>query len=244
MPGARRSSSWQERTRDLAHLDAEQCGVESCDFTCSRSHWNGMHVVHRVSAETAAFQAAIDDEPLFGSTSAVDYRAYLMRMFGFVYPVERSILSTPKIGHYVDVRRFQKHELLRRDLASLRMSPEPVGGVPLCSVPLFDAPEEALGWAYLIERSALRHGELFRHLASAIPGEVAFASSYLKCYFGVAGEMWRGFADRLEVFERSPREVERLLESAKAAFRCYRTWRFMHEQPESITPLAAPMAAG
>jgi heme oxygenase len=84
---------------------------------------------------------------------------------------------------------------------------------------------DALGWAFVIERSTLAHPNLFRHLAGAIPGEVAFASSYLKCYFGGVGEMWRSFGEDLEASVGQPSEADRLIDASKTGFRHYRRWR-------------------
>jgi heme oxygenase (biliverdin-IX-beta and delta-forming) len=202
-----------------------------------------MGLIEKVGLETEAFQSRAEEDILIASATPTSYREYLARLFGFVLPSERSILSTPKIDSFVDVRRFQKHELLRRDLMALRMTPEQIGSLPLFSVPLFDTPEEALGWAYLIERSTLRHGELYRHLASVIPGEVAFASSYLKCYLGMPGEMWRSYGHALEVFAGDLQQSTRVLDSAKAAFRCYRAWQFMHDQLEVVATYRRHLAA-
>jgi heme oxygenase len=157
-----------------------------------------------------------------------------MRVLGFVLPSERAILSTPRIQRYVDLRRFQKHEHLRRDLAALRLTPEQIGDLPRCSVPLFDTAEEALGWAYPIERSTLRHGEVLRHFASVAPGEVAHASSYLEYYLERSEAMWRGFGDALAAFESDPEQAQSVIESAKASFRVYRTWQFMQSQRDTI----------
>lgn len=115
------------------------------------------------------------------------YRDYLRLTYSFVVPSERAILATPDIERHVDVRRFRKADLLRRDLTALRIIDE----LPMCSVPIFELPEQALGWAYLLERSTLQHAALFRHIASTIPGEVAFASSYLKCRVGRVGDSRR-----------------------------------------------------
>jgi heme oxygenase len=201
-----------------------------------------MGLIDQLGAKLEAFHAATDEEVLFGAVTPAGYRGYLTRMYGFVCPVERSIQSTLGVERYVDVRRFQKHELLRRDLVTLRMPPPQIDKLPFCSVPLFDTPEEAFGWAYLIERSTLRHGELFRHLASTIPGEVAFASSYLKCYLGMVGEMWRSMGHVLEAFESDRNRSERVIEAARAAIRCYQSWRFLHDQREGPAAAAAAPA--
>lgn len=198
-----------------------------------------MGLLDKLGVKLESLHAATDEDALLEAATPAGYRSYLTRMYGFVCPVERSIQSTLGLERYVDIRRFQKHELLRRDLMSLRMTAEQLNHLPFCSVPLFDGPEEAFGWAYLIERNTLRHGELFRQLALAIPGEVAFSSSYLKCYLGMVGEMWRSLGQALEAFEADHGRAERVFEAARAAFCCYQSWRTLHGQRDG---LAAPAA--
>jgi heme oxygenase len=195
-----------------------------------------MRLVDRLGRETEAFHDVTDQEVLrqLGPVTAEGYHRYLLQMYGFICPLERSIANTPEIEQYVDLRRFQKHELLRRDLSAFHTSSDEIRRVPQCAVPWFKTPEEALGWAYPIERSTLRHGDLFRHLARAIPGEVAFASSYLKCYLGAAGETWRSFGCALDAFSGDPRRVQQVIGAAKAAFHCLRAWRFLHDESKSV----------
>jgi heme oxygenase len=193
-----------------------------------------MGLVDRLGEETEAFHDVTDEEVLLGPATAEDYRRYLVRMYGFVCPLERSIVNTPEIERHIDLHRFQKHVLLRRDLSAFHMSPEEIASLAQCAIPSFKAPEEALGWAYPIERSTLRHGDLFRHLASIIPGEVAFASSYLKCYFSANGEAWEAYGRALDGFECASPGARRVIESAKAAFQCLRAWRFLQLETRTV----------
>jgi heme oxygenase len=140
-----------------------------------------------------------------------------------VAPLERSLADTAGIDQAIDVRRLRKHLLLEHDLQALGV--KDLRTVSQCmSVPWFDSIPTALGWMFFSERSTLAHPHLYRHLAQAIPGDVAFASSYLKCYFGNAGEMWRTFGDDLEVAVKTRAAEDQVLEAAKAAFRHYRRW--------------------
>jgi heme oxygenase len=202
-----------------------------------------MEFVERLGEETEAFHDSTDEAALrlLGPATAEDYRRYLVQMYGFVCPLERSIAATPDLDRHVDPHRFQRHELLRRDLSAFHMSSEQIASLPRCAIPAFKTPEEALGWAYPIERSTLRHGDLFRHLASILPGEVAFGSSYLKCCFGTVGESWREFGRALEAVEYASRRPQQVIDSAKAAFRCFRAWRFLHAPADE--PGARPMSA-
>jgi heme oxygenase len=183
-----------------------------------------MRLVDRLQQETQSLHAEVDEELVKHPVSARVYQRYLARTYGFVAPLERAISTTPSIEKYVDLRRFNKEELLRRDLLALHFTNHQIDSLPQCSVPLFNTAAEALGWAYFIERSTLAHGSTFRAVASHIPGDVAFASSYLKCYFGAVGEMWRAFSDSLDLIEADG-EGNVVLDSARAAFMFYHRWR-------------------
>lgn len=190
-----------------------------------------MRIVDRLQAETAGFHPDADEDilQLLGAAAPDDYKRFLTRTYGFVLPLECAIARTPDIVMHADLRRFQKHQLLRRDLEGYRMPSDDIERLPRCSVPHFDTAEEALGWAYVIERSTLSHGNLFRHLASVMPGDMIYTSSYLKCYFGAVGENWREFADMLDAYVTRADHMRRLVESAKAAFHVHRAWRRMHD---------------
>jgi len=183
-----------------------------------------MRLVDRLQQETSSLHAEVDDELAKQPVNARVYQRYLARTYGFVAPLERSISTTPGIEKYVDLRRFNKEELLRRDLLALHYTNHQIDGLPQCSVPLFNTAAEALGWAYFIERSTLAHGSTFRAVASHIPGDVAFASSYLKCYFGAVGEMWRAFSDSLDQIDADG-DGNLVIESARTAFMFYNRWR-------------------
>jgi heme oxygenase len=193
-------------------------------------------LIERLHAETEVFHAEADEDALqlLGPVAVADYWRYLTRCFGFVGPVERGLAATARLDQIIDIRRFHKGELIRSDLASLRMKKDEIEALPQCSVPLFDSVEEALGWAYVVERSTLGNHNLFRHLAAVMPGEIAFSSSYLKCYFGAVGEMWRAFGQALDRVGNPPSRGERVVEAAKTAFRTYRAWRH-HQDEHEIT---------
>lgn len=181
-----------------------------------------MRLVDRLNQETGVHHAEVDNELVVHPISARAYQRYLARTYGFVAPLERSVTTTTDIEHFVDLRRFGKQDLLRRDLLALHYSNAQIDALPQCSVPLFNTAPEALGWAYFIERSTLAHGAAFRAVATQIPGEVAFASSYLKCYFGAVGDMWRAFAETLD--RVSDRDASVVIDAARNAFRFYRSW--------------------
>jgi heme oxygenase len=183
-------------------------------------------LLDRLTEETRAFQNELDAEAevMLGG-SVAGYRRFLLQTYGFVVPVERALMASPGLERYFDKRRLRKQQLLEHDLQAMNVR-ETTGGA---SVPSLANLHDALGWAYVVERNALTHPQLYRRLAGTIPGEIAFASSYLKCYFGGfgsgVGEMWRSFTDDLEAAVWEGAQSDRVVDAAKAAYRTYERWR-------------------
>jgi heme oxygenase len=204
-----------------------------------------MRLLDRLGVETEPFHAEAEEDTrqLLGAATADDYRRFLIRAYGFACPVERSIASVPGVEQHLDVRRLRKHELLRRDLSGFQMTADQINRIPLCPVPILESPQEALGWAYPIERAALGHSQLFHHLAAILPGEVAFTSSYLKCYFGAVGEAWKTFGRSIEAFADKPQHARRIIEAARGAYRCHRAWRLLMDPPAASAPPASAWPA-
>lgn len=195
-----------------------------------------VRLIDLLNLETADLHPAVDNALLGAEVTPRGYQRYLARTYGFVAPIERSITTTPSIERYVDLRRFNKEDLLRRDLLALHYTPHQIESLPQCSVPLFNTAAEALGWAYFVERSTLDHSAAFRHVASCIPGDVAFASSYLKCYFGSVGDMWRSFGESLDLIASEGEELrQEVLDAARAAFRSYQRWQTSTSNDQSAT---------
>jgi heme oxygenase len=160
------------------------------------------------------------------ASSVADYQRYLTRSYGFVSPLERCLLDTQGLGPFLDHRRLRKHLLIEHDLQTLGLKPLEIRSIPQCMwIPWFDNPHTALGWAYIIERSTLAHPNLFRHVATIFPGEAAFAATYLKVYAGTTGEMWKKFAEGLDVASSTPRHVDLIVDGAAAGYRHFRRWR-------------------
>lgn len=185
-------------------------------------------LLDRLADETRALHkdAEADGEALLQDITVGSYRRYLSRWYGFVAPVERSLEGVTGLDRVLDSRRLRKHLLLEHDLQSLGMKPLDLQALPQClAVPLVDSIHEAIGWAFVIERSTLSHPNLFRQLASSMPGEVAFGSSYLKCYFGSVGEMWKSFGDGVELAAQNQADADRIVDATKMAYRVFRRWR-------------------
>src|SRR4051794_15683131 len=123
-----------------------------------------MRVIDRLSGETEEFHAKADEEviQLLGPVTPADYRRFLVRMYGVVVPFEQSIASVRGLERVIDPRRFRKAQMLRIDLLARRFTTDALDQLPHCAPPQIDSLEEALGWAYPIERSTLGHNNLYR----------------------------------------------------------------------------------
>jgi heme oxygenase len=224
----------------LFHVDTRLCPTRQSagpGASLARQPFAFVRLFEQLHTETEAFHAEADEDALqlLGAVGVADYWRFLIRTYGFVVPVERAIVQAPDVGDVVDVRRFHKHNLLRQDLLELGMQPREIDRLPQCPVPKLELAEDALGWAYVIERSTLGHSNLFRHLGMVMPGQMAFTSAYLKCYFGAIGEMWRSFGVALDRFAE-PRRSHRVIEAAKAAFHALGSWRLHHDDFEQEPP--------
>ena len=199
-------------------------------------------LLDRLVDETQDLHGGLDAElhSLIGHVTRVDYLRYLERTFGFVGPLERALLSTEGLSRYFDLRRLRKHDFIRRDLDALGVPFTSITATRCRTIPKFEDVHQALGWTYVVERSTLGHPTVFRHLATIMPGDIAFASAYLKCYAGVVGEMWRDFVDALELAGERSEDADRLIGAAKECLTCHRDWIETLDQPRTAGQAEKP----
>jgi heme oxygenase len=186
-----------------------------------------MRAAQRLDDETRTVRADVEAEAasLLAASTAAEYQTYLTRAYGFLAPLERCLLDTSGLEVFLDARRLRKHLLIEHDLQTLGMRTLEVQSIPQCMwIPWFDNPWTALGWAYLVEHSTLSFPTLFRHVASALPGEAAFAATYLKVY-SASSDMWRSFCEGVELASRTPENLEQVVAGAQSAYRHFRRWR-------------------
>jgi len=194
-------------------------------------------LLDRIDAETRELRADGLAQARLGDTLSVDrYIRFLSQSYGFVQPLERALLRTRDFERVLDARRMRKHELIARDLDVLGLARGTVETLPQCTaIPWFDDVRDALGWAWVIEHATLAHMGLFHLVARALPGEAAFAATYLKCYFGAVGEMWRSFGEALDDAARTPDQAQRIVDAAKQGLRASRRWWQSHERRRRTT---------
>lgn len=184
----------------------------------------------RLNEETAPHHADADsdvDRYLFRpNVTALDYKAYLQRIYGFLVPLEAALAMAPGLEDEIDVRVRAKSALVVHDLMALGMSMAEVNELRQCqAIPAFRGPAAALGWMYVAERPLLASAVIRGHLATFLRAEMALAASYLTCYSGQVGTMWRELGETMDRVACVPSVAELIVSSAHHAFRTLNQFR-------------------
>jgi heme oxygenase len=149
-----------------------------------------------------------------GTITLPDYRALLIRLYGFYLPFERAVGVDPIRSHW-----------LERDLAGLGAGAEMVSRIGLrADIPRYDGPERRLGALYVVEGSALGGRQLCRGLdrllgANSIEGRRFFAGRGAG-----TGVAWRRYLDRLTSAAGEPKARAALVGAAVETFEVFETW--------------------
>ena len=172
--------------------------------------------------------------------SALDYVMYLERVYGFETPIEIAFARTSGLEQVIDLRGRQELRLLRCDLNALGVI-DPSATLRSTRVAPFPGIPEALGWMFVVDRSAQLNQQLHAALSSSeLARQLAIAGSYLgSC---VRGESRR--AELAEALDRVCRTPDRAIHAAKRALRCQQLW-FEHRAPppRGILKFRAPTAS-
>jgi len=196
------------------------------------------HVASLRSTLTARLREATamvrDREPLAGRVSWLDYRIYLLRMYGFHAALERVLMSSRQVAMVVPDAAMRNHKaaLLAHDLIALRVSPRELAQLPRMTFAPSLALPDALGWTYVVESTTLGGKQLARHLARQIPAEIESASAYLGCYGDEAPERWRAFGVALDRCEEAGCDGDRVIAAARDGFLQLRAWVSPVLQPQ------------
>jgi heme oxygenase (biliverdin-IX-beta and delta-forming) len=198
-----------------------------------------LRMLVRLNEETQPHHAEADgdvDRYLFRpKVTAEDYRTYLSRVYGFLVPLEASLAMAPGLEDVIDVRLRAKSALVVHDLMALGMDMNAVNDLPQCqTIPAFRGPAAALGWMYVIERPLLASAVLRGHLSTYLRAEMAYASSYLACYAGQVGTMWRELGEAMDRIAYTSSVADLIITSAHQAFRTLNHFR-LHELAQSTT---------
>lgn len=156
---------------------------------------------------------------------SVDQRRYiehLIRIYGFEAPLDSALRYTPGLCTLIDLRARTRTGLLAQDLMRLGMSASQIANLPQRFVAFSDICD-ALGWMYVVERSALRHGGVLRYLMEHIP-EINRASSYLAAYDAATGNRWSELGSALDQVGQSVAAIHQITRAANQGFQALRDW--------------------
>lgn len=177
----------------------------------------------RLKRETFVHHAAADSDRL--SLLSADGRTYVSqvsRIFGFEWPFETALATTPDIADVCEVRARTKIRLLKSDLGGLGVLA--TSDVPRFRMSPFRHVAEALGWLYVVERNSLLHGVIHRHLSNRLPEQLRAGGSYVAFYERAAHQSWRKLGIALDLAACSAQLADRIVASANDAFRAQRHW--------------------
>jgi heme oxygenase len=176
-----------------------------------------------------------DRELLAGRVSCLDYRMYLVRMYGFHAAVERALMASPRLATVVVDAGLRNHKsaLLAADLVALGVPRSGLAQIPRMPFAGALALPEALGWTYVVESATIGGKQLARHLARQLPAEIQSGSAYLGCYGDEAPERWRQLGAAFDAFEHADRDGDRVIAAARDGFLQLRTWARPAAQPRS-----------
>jgi len=160
---------------------------------------------------------------LNGELTAGRYCAFLLRVFGFEVQVDAALHLTNGLADVIDLRSRLDLRRLKADLGAIDVPN--LATVPRCRhVGSFQDPLEALGWLYAVERNVRSHGVLRRHLATALPDQLAVAGTYLAISERTVAARIRELGDCLAAVGTTPEHVDRMIVAAHAAFRAQHAW--------------------
>ena len=156
------------------------------------------------------------------SVDQQDYVDHLVKIYGFEAPLDSALRYTPGLNALIDLRARTRTGLLAQDLMRLGMSASQIARLPQRFIAFSDA-IDALGWMFVVERSALRHGGVLRYLVEHIP-EINRASSYLAAYDAATGNRWSELGAALDSVGSAPSVVHQLVRAANQGFQALRDW--------------------
>ena len=203
-------------------------------YTCLPRMWFAQiaSVVQRLSRTLLQLNVATRkhhdaaDAPRLGlMVPTVDQQQYvdhLIRIFGFEAPLESALRYTPGLSALIDLRARTRTGLLAQDLMRLGMPASLITGLPQRFIAFHDVCD-ALGWMYVVERSALRHGGVLRYLLEHLP-EINRASSYLAAYDAATGNRWSELGAALDVVGQSVATIHQITRAANQGFQALRDW--------------------
>ena len=177
----------------------------------------------RLDVETRAYHGGADSvwrSLMEGTATPATYMHQLSRVYGFEAPLEAALAYTPNLASVIDVRSRVRSGLIAKDLLALGISAGKIAALPQCMIAPFASVAEALGWMYVVERSASLHGAVRRYLIARFP-RLEGATTYLA---SSSEARWSAFVDALEPYVQTRPLQQQVVTGARDAFRCALDW--------------------
>jgi heme oxygenase len=190
----------------------------------------------RLALETHVHHARADEDRLAAMDikSVADYRAFLLRVWGFEAAIEHVLVRL--LGDDPVVAARCKTQRLREDLIALGVLARDVDALPSATLNIRSAPQ-ALGSLFVIERHTLLSGLIARHVRRTLGDELDRALRYLSAYGDTPGAHFRELGDTLGTYawRYTPSAI---VAGANDAFRAQRHWY----EPALEVPVVAVQA--
>ena len=171
----------------------------------------------RLELETHAYHRDADQawlDLLQPFLTRAQYAEQLARAYAFEAPLEAALAYTPHIASLIGTRtrsRLLAHDLFALDYPLARIAPRLIAPFPSVA--------QALGWLYVIERTA-RLFDMVRHsVATRLPDAPV---EYLTD--PDAADRWADLGQILDRVARSTRISDQMIHAAHDAFRCQLDW--------------------
>jgi heme oxygenase len=189
----------------------------------------------RLGIETSIYHANADDDRLEAlSIRTIDeYRAFLVRVFGFEAPVEEALGGVRELELRF-LRERARVPLLRHDILELGWSEHQLAQCPRVSPITIHGAAEALGWMFVLERQTLLAGLIRRQMQGVLGPTIP--AGYLGAYGDKPGARFRAFGSGLGDLAHSLKPAA-IIEGASAAFRAQHHWYQQREQLDSAPVL-------
>jgi heme oxygenase len=149
-----------------------------------------------------------------GTITLEDYRALLIRLYGFYLPFERAVGGE-------DLRT----QWLANDLACLGADAVALSRIPLCTdFPSYHGPENRLGALYVVEGSALGGRQLSRGLDRLLGEDPVEGRRFFAGRGAGTGDAWVDFLARLASVGSEPQGRAALVRAAIETFELFEIW--------------------
>ncbi len=171
----------------------------------------------RLELETHAYHRDADHawlQLLMHDVTRADYADQLARAYRFEAPLEAALAYTPHVTSLAGIRArsaLLAHDLFVLDYPPTRFAPRLIAPFPSVS--------EALGWLYVIERSARLYDMVYRNVRLRLPD---VPTEYLDDPGAAA--RWQELGETLDRVARTPKILDQIVHAAHDAFRCSLDW--------------------